>query len=428
MRPNRPVMAAHDLPNGDLPSDELLAVLNEALTSVIITSAELDDDHPKILYVNKAFERMTGYTRAELIGRTPRILQGERTERAVLDRLRRNLERGEEFAGQTVNYRKDGTPYWVSWNITPIRNPDGSIRYFFSNQKDVTEEVRLRQALERERALLAQIIDCNPAMIGISDGQQLRQANAALREYFGIHDMAAFQRERGCICHYFKTLNGRPFTPSPAWIEESAARGPVKLQVECRGRRGYLLAECRRLPDVGGFVLTLHDITDAELAHCRALEQAERDPLTGLLNRRGLDRAMARTRGRACEYATVFIDLDHFKRINDELGHDRGDAVLQAVARVLCQHTRKSDLCARWGGEEFLLVLPYSNLRDGERTAEKLRRAIARESAVPTTASLGVSLGRPGEPLDQTLARADQAVYRAKHSGRNRVACLAPED
>ncbi|MBO8084839.1 MAG: diguanylate cyclase [Marichromatium sp.] len=418
-------MAAHDLPNGDLPSDELLAVLNEALTSVIITSAELDDDHPKILYVNKAFERMTGYTRAELIGRTPRILQGERTERAVLDRLRRNLERGEEFAGQTVNYRKDGTPYWVSWNITPIRNPDGSIRYFFSNQKDVTEEVRLRQALERERALLAQIIDCNPAMIGISDGQQLRQANAALREYFGIHDMAAFQRERGCICHYFKTLNGRPFTPSPAWIEESAARGPVKLQVECRGRRGYLLAECRRLPDVGGFVLTLHDITDAELAHCRALEQAERDPLTGLLNRRGLDRAMAQLCARACAYTVLFIDIDHFKRINDQLGHDRGDAVLQDIAGVLRRLTRKSDLNARWGGEEFLVVLPGAGLADGRGVAEKLRRTIAHEPRIPTTASIGVAPAAPEEALDAVLARADQAVYRAKQGGRDRVVCAA---
>nr|WP_246221624.1 GGDEF domain-containing protein [Marichromatium bheemlicum] len=421
-------MAEHDLTAGEIPSDELLVVLDAALTSVIITTAELDDDHPQILYVNKAFERMTGYTRAELIGRTPRILQGERTERAVLDRLRHDLEHGHDFSGQAVNYRKDGTPYWVSWNITPIRAPDGTIRYFFSNQKDVTEEVRLRQALERERALLTQIIDLNPAMIGISDGQLLHQANSALREYFGITDLERFQRERGCICHYFKTLNGHPFTPSPAWIEAAATSGPVKLQVDHQGQTGYLLAECRRLPEEGGFVLTLHDITDAELAHCRAREQAERDPLTQLLNRRGLDRSMAHLHGRTCAYAVLFIDLDHFKRINDSCGHEAGDAALQGLAKVLCRHTRKSDLCVRWGGEEFLVVLPQTGAKDARRIAEKLRRAIGRDHHVPTTASIGVGCGRADEPLEMVLDRADQAVYRAKRAGRNRVVYGGPDD
>ncbi|PEN08518.1 hypothetical protein CRI93_05275 [Longimonas halophila] len=128
--------------------------LNEA---VLITEAEpLDPPGPPIVYVNPAFEEMTGYTFNEAKGKTPRILQGPETDRAVLEVLRAHLERGQPWEGETVNYRKDGTPYTVQWNIAPVRNEEDTCTHWVSVQQDVTERNRRETALRQQRNLLSQ--------------------------------------------------------------------------------------------------------------------------------------------------------------------------------------------------------------------------------------------------------------------------------
>ncbi|MBB1075886.1 diguanylate cyclase [Rhodoferax sp. 4810] len=407
-----------------IPSGDLLAVLDEALTSVIITTAELNADHPKILYVNKAFEKMTGYSRIELIGQTPRILQGPETDRATLDRLRRNLENGENFEGRAINYRKDGVPYWVSWNIVPIRDHAGNIIYWFSNQKDVTTEVQLHDALEQEQLFLTQAIDLNPTMIGISDGRELKRANAALRTFFQIDDLTHFQQQVGCICHYFRTVNGRPFVSHSDWVATLENEGPLKFTAELHGRLYYLLLEGRKLPAQSDcFIVSLHDITDAEIEHSRMLNEATHDPLTSLLNRRGLDMDM-KTQGiyqQMRGFCVLLIDVDHFKRVNDTLGHDYGDQVLCHLAQQLLQVTRKSDLVARWGGEEFVIILPRTIVEEGIRVGENLRQAIEKSVMISTTVSIGVAHSSHYETLDEIIVQADKAMYQAKQQGRNRV-------
>ncbi|MBA4147702.1 MAG: PAS domain S-box protein [Verrucomicrobia bacterium] len=120
--------------------------------AVVITTADLDLPGPQIIYVNEAFTRMTGYPLAEVIGKTPRLLQGPKTERAVLDRLRAQLSRGEFFEGETVNYRKDGTEFILQWEISPMRNPSGETTHFVSVQRDVTERRRaVEDRIESER-------------------------------------------------------------------------------------------------------------------------------------------------------------------------------------------------------------------------------------------------------------------------------------
>jgi len=105
--------------------------------------------------VNPSFEEMTGYTAEEVIGKTPRILQGPETDRAVLDVVRSHLEQGKRLTNTTtVNYRKDGTPFWVEWNIAPVRGPDGAVEHWVSVQRDVTEQRERKQKLHEERQRL----------------------------------------------------------------------------------------------------------------------------------------------------------------------------------------------------------------------------------------------------------------------------------
>ncbi len=132
-------------------AEESLRLLSSAVEqskeAIMITDAELDLPGPKIIFVNPAFMQMTGYTAAEVIGRTPRMLQGPRTDRAVLNRLRYDLEQGEMFAGETVNYRKDGTEFDLEWQIAPMRNASGAITHFVAVERDITGRKRLEAQL-----------------------------------------------------------------------------------------------------------------------------------------------------------------------------------------------------------------------------------------------------------------------------------------
>lgn len=135
--------------------DSLLAqALGAADDAVLITTPDLDEPGPRILYVNASFTAMTGYTLEEIRGKTPRILQGPETDRHLLDRLRRDLGSGQPFFGETTNYRKDGTPYSVEWRISPLRDHSGHVRYWVAIQRNVSQRRRFDEARERLAAIV----------------------------------------------------------------------------------------------------------------------------------------------------------------------------------------------------------------------------------------------------------------------------------
>ncbi len=177
------------------------------------------------------------------------------------------------------------------------------------------------------------------------------------------------------------------------------------------------------------FALAGVEFSSTRIAELAAL--AYSDCLTGLANRHALLAAarreiarMQRTGRPAC---VVLVDIDHFKAFNDNFGHAAGDAVLKLTAGTLTAHTRAIDTIARWGGEEFVLLLPETDLAAAQIVAEKCRLAVsAQTSAQPplpraVTITLGVSLIGPDETIETAIARADAALYEGKASGRNRV-------
>ncbi len=125
--------------------DLLKQVFENTVSPMVVTEARLEEPGPRFVYVNKAFEQMTGYSKDELQDKTPRILQGEKSNRIMLDELKAALKKGEFFTGHTTNYRKDGSTYDVEWTISPIKNKQGEVQYFFSVQKDITAQQMLRQ-------------------------------------------------------------------------------------------------------------------------------------------------------------------------------------------------------------------------------------------------------------------------------------------
>lgn len=138
-------------------TEESLRLLSSAVKqskeSIMITEADLNLPGPKIIFVNPAFTQMTGYTPAEVLGLTPRLLQGPRTDRAVLDRLRRSLEAGDTFSGENINYRKDGTEFVLEWQIAPLRNSRSEITHFVAIQRDITARKRLEAQLVQSQKM-----------------------------------------------------------------------------------------------------------------------------------------------------------------------------------------------------------------------------------------------------------------------------------
>jgi two-component system, sensor histidine kinase LadS len=178
-------------------------------------------------------------------------------------------------------------------------------------------------------------------------------------------------------------------------------------------------------------------LRDERIALTDAQRRAQTDPLTGVLNRRSLierlDAACLRAQARGLPIALLFIDLDHFKQINDTYGHAAGDACLRAVIEPIHAELRQSDVIGRYGGEEFVVILSSADRAAAEPIAERIRNRVADVTVegfgppIHVTCSIGVAtsdmLGVWGEKL---IARADEAVYVAKRSGRNRVQIAAP--
>lgn len=156
------------------------------------------------------------------------------------------------------------------------------------------------------------------------------------------------------------------------------------------------------------------------------------DDLTGLLNRRSLREQLLEAIAGASAFGVAFVDVDHFKAVNDQWGHLAGDIVLSRLAEAIVARLGRVDCCGRWGGEEFLILLAGRSAAAMTQIAEQLREDVAdirhagREGATFTvTISLGLTVYRPGESLETLLSRADAALYQAKESGRNRAVFLS---
>jgi diguanylate cyclase (GGDEF)-like protein/PAS domain S-box-containing protein len=237
--------------------------------------------------------------------------------------------------------------------------------------------------------------------------------------------------------------NGHPLCESPdcpanGVLTDGQDREEI---VYVRHREGYrlpVLTRLRALRDEGGAVAGVVELfSDAtqileQRARLRALESAAlMDPVTGVGNRRYGEMVLHDRIGSFERYglgfAVVFGDVDLFKAVNDRHGHAAGDAVLRTIAETLRRSTRSSDAVARWGGEEFLVVLTGCTSRDVLLQAERLRRLVAHSSTlvgserVTATISLGAATIPPVASLETIVARADALMYEAKRTGRNRV-------
>ena len=418
--------------SADFLDDPLLTsgIIEDLYDSVLVTTTELEHPGPRIVYANQAFCRKTGYFRSELIGQTPRILQGPGTDRAVLDQLRGNLQAGEPFEGETVNYRKDGSPYVVHWNIRSFHSARTNRTYYVSIQRETTREVELDQINHRIVESVAE------GIVAIDSHGYTRLLNPAARR---LLDLPADRHWLGSHWRALFTHNvDSDKSECIQSIEQVISSGESLLRHRGRWRRrdgsdidieisvtSMTVAEGSE----GGCVVIIRDNTAQRRFEQRLWNAANRDMLTNAYNRRFGNEILTRETERAEQEGTpmslIYFDIDHFKPINDQYGHGVGDKILMALADGVAGQLRQTDYLIRWGGEEFLVVLPGTLEDNGRKVAAKLCEHIAsmdfEYGPRRITVSAGVGEYREHEGMKSWLNRVDSALYAAKAAGRNQV-------
>jgi sigma-54 dependent transcriptional regulator, acetoin dehydrogenase operon transcriptional activator AcoR len=256
-----------------LEAEQMLKLLETAVAQakevVLITSAQLEPPGPEILFVNPAFSEMTGYSQEEVLQKTPRILQGPKSDRAMLTELREALSRGEPFSGETVNYRKDGSEYYVEWDITPIRTSGGKISHFLSIQRNVTARKlaenqlkKMFRQVEKSRNDLGSIL--NELRIGTAmtdENGRVVFLSAAAQQLFG-------QPETGRGDMSWKDLFG--LDPEDTvelqalMLKPPAERAKIPVHLDrTDGRRVWLEVDVKDDPrDARGKIFFFYDVTE----------------------------------------------------------------------------------------------------------------------------------------------------------------------
>lgn len=402
---------------------DLEKIFNEAVVPMIVTDANLDEPGPKIVYTNKAFEQMSGYSKEELQDKTPRILQGEQSDRKMLDKLKETLKRGEHFHGQTVNYKKDGTPYNVEWTITPIYGDDEQIKYFYSIQKDVTFETQYNEIVQN-------IIDKQHDIIVVSNGKSLTYVNQRFKDFFGVSSLEEYLQHSDCICDNFLEIDGYYYKneKDEDWIKALLKLPHEERRVNMVGPNNTPEAFQVDIESFNGnrSIVTFTNITHLIKEKDEYKDKAFRDSLTQAYSREFLKQNIDEIREKfeTSDLGLMLFDIDHFKKVNDNHGHNVGDAILKKLVRVVSKNLRHEDFLIRWGGEEFIVICGIKNIEELETIAEKLRTKIEQakfQKISKLTVSFGITLIKTGEEILKSVKRADDALYVSKENGRNQV-------
>jgi diguanylate cyclase (GGDEF)-like protein/PAS domain S-box-containing protein len=358
---------------------------------------------------------------------------------AVAPGLRASIESYRAPMGQVcdqVQLTVPGASRVLTLCINKI-NPDTLMAVVQDITLAIAQETRIRDDQQRFRAIFEYIRDYAICTVGL-DGR-VDEWNRSLSRIAGWE--AADVTGAPIELFFMPVPSGESPAPSQgaALLERALQHGTAEFEgwnVRRDGSAFWGNTVATVLPDpegrAGGYVLVTRDLTERKQHEDRLVALATTDPLTGASNRRAgeasLHDAIKAWQRHGSGFAVLLLDCDHFKRVNDRWGHDIGDKVLVALVRICRENLREPDIIIRWGGEEFLLLLREVGREVAASIAERLREAIARtpipqeSDSISVTVSIGVALATAADQHGNDIVRcADQALYRAKHAGRNRI-------
>ena len=406
----------------------LLPVAHGAIVAGMADAVVVLDGRDRVIELNGAARWALGVRTETYVGLRADTAFGEPLARRLLagEGADRSTEAVLDVGGEHRHFEVRSTPLMCGKTVS------GRIVVLH----DVTERQAVEEALRRGEALLRAVVDQSHDGVYVRDAEgRLVLCNRAFKEITGytLEDL----NERGIVESLCVDPTQRKSVSRFTARVVASGSGVAELSLTRRdGTEFWARAEVRHLKsaDRDLFIGTVSDITERRRHDARLAHLASHDQLTDLPNRRALETALERAlagarRGNAS--ALLFIDADHFKAVNDTLGHSAGDRLLVSLARVLQGGLRDGDVLARVGGDEFAALLPGADLALAEAVAERLRWSVAiapfvvERRSFPLTLSIGYAAIDGQASPREALAAADAAMYRAKQSGRNRVASAA---
>jgi diguanylate cyclase (GGDEF)-like protein/PAS domain S-box-containing protein len=423
-----------------LKSEAVLRLHHEALAA-ISQGVLITDANRRITYANPAFQRITGYSDTEIIGLTPSFLHNKGGDTKSLNALQDAIVAGHQYQGDLLNYKKDGTPFWSDLSINPVVDAQGKTTHYVGVTRDVTETRLMHQEL---RIAATAFESLHGIMVTDAKGIILRVNNA-------FTEMTGYSADEvvGQTPALLKSGRHEAEFYAEMW-QQLSATGAWYGEVWDRRKNGEIFPKWQTITAVRGadkstthYVSAFTDISENKAAEAEIANLAFFDPLTQLPNRRllldRLQHALATSDRQQRNAALMFIDLDNFKTLNDTLGHDKGDLLLQQVATRLSACVREGDTVARIGGDEFVLILEglSNNLSEAANQSEQIGEKILESLNQPydlvtqdyhTTPSIGITLFCGHSiGVDELLKQADLAMYQSKAAGRNTLHFFEPD-
>ncbi len=444
---------------------QLSVAVEQSPASVVIT-----DLSGVIEYVNPRFTEVTGYSATDAIGQNPRILHSKLTPQATFDGLWSTLAKGQVWRGEFINQRKNGERYWEESQIVPVRSTTGAITHYVAVKTDISLRKQLEAdgaaALERLQRIAHQV----PGMVyqyrmRPDGGSCFPFVSEAIR---GIYRLSP-EDVREDATQLFANIHPEDLAEVVHTIQASATdltpwRHEYRLRFD-DGVERWLCGNALPQREADGGVLWhgfITDVTerkqldsrsrqlallDAQQQHAVSTDKlnylALYDALTLLPNRRllqeRLQQALSGTDSGVLLGALLFVDLDDFKIVNEALGHNKGDCLLQQVAKQLLLCVRDKDTVARLGGDEFAVLLEglshdaQDASAQAQRVADKILQTINQtyqlgDSRHHCTASIGITLldDSAKTSVDVSMQQAELALNQAKATGHNTLRCFDP--
>ena len=428
----------------DSPPDARLrlfeGVVIQSTAAVMITDAKPLE--PRIVYTNPAFTDMTGYAAAEVIGKSPRLLQGPLTAPEVKDQLQGALESWHPALVEILHYCKDGSTFWTELSLSPMCDDKGRYTHWIFAQRDIAERRRLAEELTTQRDLLEVTLKSIGDGVVCTDQQgKVTFSNSVAQGLLGVPTGEDADSPLAEVLGMIDACRHETGSPKPNDV--GGTRNLPDDYMLTRGDGSMIAVEGCVAPifarDQGeaGKVIVFRDVSAAREIASQTKYAAYHDALTGLPNRLLLsdriEQAIALAPRHRRSVAVLFVDLDGFKRINDSLGHTIGDKLLVSVGNRLAKCVRLSDTVSRQGGDEFVVLLTdMSEPADAAITARRFLQALGETHAIDghdlrVSASIGISV-HPDDGLDAAtlIKAADTAMYKVKAIGRHGYQFIEP--
>ncbi len=416
---------------------------------------------PRLVWCNAAATEQTGYLKDELLSKRIDLVLGAPPNGKTTDEILEKLAEAKPIRKTFRNYRRSGSSYWASVHLTPIQLKSSEVRYWICFQHDVSEYEQMRKKLAAEHARAEQMqkrlwnaIEALPdAFVMFDKDDRLIVCNEKFKQFYEISAPAIKPGATFEEIMRYGLENGQ--YPEAAGNEEAwlldrldrAARLTKPRDRELPGNRFIVIHDMET--ENGDMVGLRTDVTQLRMqqrtlefqasalakAQKHAEEASRTDPLTGVGNRRGLDlflKNLKETGKSSKKVGLVHVDLDRFKAVNDQFGHDAGDHLLCVVAKKLRAHARAQDFVARVGGDEFaVVVISDRAITATENVAERIVTAckdpvVFNGDMLHFGASVGTAVASI-DRADELMKKADLALYEAKARGRGRFVTFAPE-